>query len=88
MEKMANGLPIFRIPKISKQVQEKYDKIKNKLYKANRHWNDCKFQLNCNNLEWENPRIKTKRKKSIQFLQRKFLLIKILEHTIGLAVHY
>ena len=37
MEKMANGLPIFRIPKISKQVQEKYDKIKNKLYKANRH---------------------------------------------------
>ena len=74
MEKMANGLPIFRIPKISKQVQEKYDKIKNKLCKANRHWNDWEFQLHWNKLEWVNPRIKIKIKINIQFLQRICLL--------------
>ena len=33
-----------------------------KLSESNRRWNDQKFQLYWNKLEWVNPRIKNKRK--------------------------
>ena len=56
MEKITKGLPPLRKQKLSKKSQEKYDKIKNKLYTDNRNWNDCKFQLHWNKLEWVNKR--------------------------------
>ena len=50
MEKITKGLPPLRRPKLSKKSQEKDDEIK-KVYEANSHRNDCKFQLHCNKLE-------------------------------------
>ena len=35
-----------------------------KLYESNKWWNDRKFQLHWNKLEWVNPRSKTKSKKT------------------------
>ena len=43
-----------------------------KLYEANKWWNDWKFQLNWNKHEWVNPRSKIIRKNPIQFLQKIF----------------
>ena len=53
---------------LSKKSQEKEDKI-TKLYEANNCWDDWKFQLHWNKLEWVNPISQTKRNKSFQFLQ-------------------
>ena len=68
MEKITKGLPPLRRPKLSKKSQEKEDE-KKKLYEANRYFNDWKFQLHRNKLEWVNTRSQIKRKKVIQFLQ-------------------
>ena len=43
--KSAKGLPPLRRTKLSKQSQEKKDEIQEKLYDANKWWNDWKFQL-------------------------------------------
>ena len=53
---------------LSKKSQEKEDKI-TKLYEANNCWDDWKFQLHWNKLEWVNPISQTKRNKTFQFLQ-------------------
>ena len=58
--KITKGLPPLRRPKLSKKSQEKDDEIKKKLYTYNRNWNDWRFQLYRNKLEWVNPRSETK----------------------------
>ena len=50
MGKSARGLPPSKRTKLSKKVQERRDVIQEKLYEANRWWNDWKFQLHWNNL--------------------------------------
>ena len=45
MEKSASGLPPLRRTKLSKKAQERQDEIQNKLYEANKWWNDWKLQL-------------------------------------------
>ena len=67
--KITKGLPPLRRPKLSKKSQEKDDEILRKLYKSNRKWNDCRFQLHWNKLEWFNPRSNILRKKPIRLLQ-------------------
>ena len=42
--------------KLSKKSQEEEDEINRKLHKANKVWNDGKFQIHWNKLEWVNPR--------------------------------
>ena len=56
MEKGARGLPSLRITKLSKKAQERQDVIQKKLYEANKWWNDLKFQLHRNKLEWVDPK--------------------------------
>ena len=56
MGKSARGLPPSKIKKLSKKAQERQDVIQKKLYEANRWWDDWKFQLHCNNLEWVDPK--------------------------------
>ena len=58
--KKAKGLPPLRISTISKKSQDKENEI-NKLYEANKWWNDRKSQLNWNKLEWFNPISQTRR---------------------------
>ena len=61
--KSARGLPPLKRTKISKKSQESQDEIQKKLYGANRWWNDCKFQLHRNKLEWVDPKYNPKRVK-------------------------
>ena len=42
-----------------------------KLYKANKWWNDWKFQLHWNNIEWINPRSLTKSNKPFSVSSKK-----------------
>ena len=56
MEKSARGLPPLNIKKLSKKAQERQDVIQKKLYEANRWWDDWKFQLHWNSLEWVDPK--------------------------------
>ena len=72
MEKMKKGLPPLRRQNLSKKAKEKYDKIKRKLYTANRNWNDWKLQLYWNKLEWVNPRSKIKGKKTYSNSSKKY----------------
>ena len=61
-EKITKGIPTLRRQKISEKSQQKDDEIKNKLYTSNSNWNNWKFQIHWNKLEWVNPRSKIKRK--------------------------
>ena len=56
MKKMTKGLPTIRKKHKVRRHKRKNDKIKPKLHTANRNWNDCKFQLHYNKLEWVDPR--------------------------------
>ena len=70
---MTKGLPPIRKKILSKKAQEKYDKIKIKLHTANRYWNDWKFQLHWNKLEWVNPIIKIVRKNLFNFFKNIYI---------------
>ena len=63
MEKSDKGLPILRRTKLSKKAQENQDEIQKKLYEADKWWNDWKFQLHWQKIEWVNPKYLTKRDK-------------------------
>ena len=63
MGKMTQKLPPI-IKTLSKKSQEKDGKIKWKLNTANSNWDDCKFLLHWNKIEWVNPRNKILRKKT------------------------
>ena len=62
--KSARGLPPLKGTKLSTKAQERQDVIQKKLYEANRWWNDWRFQLHWNNLEWVDPKSNPKRVKS------------------------
>ena len=47
-----------------------------KRYEANKWWNDWKFQLHWNNLEWANPKTLIKRDKPYSASSKKFYLKK------------
>ena len=56
LAKSARGLPPLKRTKLSKRAQERQDCIQKKLYEAYRWWNDWKFQLYWNKLEWVDPK--------------------------------
>ena len=60
---ITKGLQPLRRLKLSKKAQEKDDEIKKKVYKYYTHYNDWRFQLHWNKLEWFCPKSKIKRKK-------------------------
>ena len=52
LKKCELGLPPLKRTKLSKKAQDRHDLITQKLYEYNRWWNDWKFQLHWNMLEW------------------------------------
>ena len=54
MKKIGKNIPPLG-KTLSKKSKEKYDKIKRNLQNANHNWNDWKFHIHCNILEWVNP---------------------------------
>ena len=86
MAKSARGLPPLKITKLRKKAQERQDYIQKKLYEANRWWNDWKFQLHWNKIEWVDPKYNPKRVNPILFLQKSFMLVKMIEKLILLVI--
>ena len=78
MKKVGNNLPQLIKQKLSKKEKERYDKIKLNLHTANRNWNDWKFQIYWNMIEWVNPRGKILRKEPYSTSSKKTTLNKII----------
>ena len=62
MKKLGQKLPPLKKRRLSKKSQKEEDEIKRKLHKANQDWNDWKFQIHWNKLEWVNSRSRDERK--------------------------
>ena len=56
-----------------------------KLYEASRWWNDSKFQLHWNNLEWVDPKSNPKIVKPYSVSSKKITLVKVIEQLIFLV---
>ena len=84
MKKITKGIPPLRRPQLSKNNKRRRMKLKNE---ANRYWNDRKFQLHWNKLEWVNPRIQIKGKKLYSVSSKKCTYIKAIKSLIGLAIN-
>ena len=85
-EKCARGLPPLKRKKLSKKAQESQDYIQKKLYESNRLWNDWKFQLHWNKLEWVDPKSTPKRVKPFSVFQKSYILVKMIEQLIFLVI--
>ena len=86
LEKCQNGLPQLKRTQLGKKAQKRQDLIKNKLFQSNMWWNDCKFQLHWNMLEWVDPKSKLNELNPFQFLQISSILIIMIEQLILLVV--
>ena len=61
-EKLGQKLPPLKKRRLSKKPQKEEDEINIKLTEANQYWNDWKFQIHWNKIEWVNPRSLDERK--------------------------
>ena len=86
-EKRSKNLLPLREQTLSKKSQEKDDKIKRNLKTDNMNWNIWKSQIHWKMLEWVYKISKLARKTPIRLLQRKIILIKMIERLIGLSIH-
>ena len=87
LENFEKGLPPLKRKKLSKNAQERDDLIKNKLFQYNRWWNDWKFQLHWNMLEWVDPKSIPKRVKPFSVSSKKFY-INNNDRTAHFVCHY
>ena len=85
MKKIARGLPPLKRTELSKKAQERQDLIQKKLYESNMWWNDWKFQLHWNKLEWVDPYYNPKIVKPFSVSSKKFYISKndIKAHFVG-----
>ena len=74
MKEKKKGLPPLKRTKLGKKAHKKQDLIKYELFVSNMWWNDWKFQLHWNMLEWVNPKSRTKRVKPFSFSSNKFYI--------------
>ena len=74
MEKCAKGLPPLKRTKLSKKSQKRDDLIKNKLFQSNMWWNDWKFQIHRNMIEWVDPKSTPKRVKPFSVSSKKLYI--------------
>ena len=74
LEKCQKGLPLLKRKKLGKKAQKRQDLIKNELFQSNIWWNDWKFQLHWNMLEWVDPKSTTKRVKPFSVSSNKFYI--------------
>ena len=83
--KSARGLPPLKRTNIIKKAQKRHDVIQKKLYEANRWWNDWKFQLHWNKLEWVDPISTPKRVKPYSVSSKKIYISKNdrTDHFVG-----
>ena len=58
MDKYKSKTNPMKNPKLSKVYKKKEDDIKQNLKKSHQHWNDWKFQVHWDKLEWVVPKIR------------------------------
>ena len=56
MNKLGQKLPQLKKGKLNKRAQKEEEELKIRLTEDNQYWNDWKFQIHWNKLEWVNPR--------------------------------
>ena len=86
LEKCQEGLPLLKRTKLSKKAQKRHDLIKNKLFQYNIWWNNWKFQLHWNMLEWVDPKTTPKRVKPFSDSSKSSILIIKIEQLILLVI--
>ena len=74
VDKLGQKLPLLKKRNLSKKCQKEEDKIKRRLTEANQEWNDWKFQIHWNKLEFVNPRSCDERKINFVCLKIKIVL--------------
>ena len=74
LEKCQKGLPPLKRTKLGKKAKKRQDLIKKEFFVSNMWWNDWKFQLHWNMLEWVNPKSRTKRVKPFSVSSNKFYI--------------
>ena len=62
VNKLGQKLPPPKKRRLSKKFQKEEYERKRKLNKANKYWNDWKFNMHRNKVEWVNPRSRDERK--------------------------
>ena len=70
MEKLSQNIPSLEKSKLSKRSQKEEDEINKRLTDANQMWNDWKFQIYWNKIEWVNPKSRDERKIHFVCLQK------------------
>ena len=74
-ENFERGIPPLKRTKLSRKAQDRHDLILKKLYESNRWWNDWRFQLHWNKLEWVDPKAIPKIFKPYSVSSKKFYII-------------
>ena len=85
MYKLGQKLPPLKKSKFRKKSQKDEDKIKIILTEVDQEWNDWKFQIHWNNIEWVNPRSCEERKQIILHVFKKNVLKITINLHIGLV---
>ena len=62
VNKLVQKIPPLKKRKLNKKPQKEEDEIKRILTEDNQYWNDWKFQIQWNKLEWVNPRSRDEQK--------------------------
>ena len=86
LKNVKGGLTSLKRTKLSKKAQERHDFIF-KMYQSNRWWNDWKFQLYWNKLEWVDPKSTPKRVKPFSLISKKFYISRN-DRTAHFVGHY
>ena len=86
LEKCKKGLPPLKRTKLGKKAQKRQDRIKKEFFVSNMWWNDWKFQLHWNKLEWVDPISTPKRVKTFSVSAKIYILVKMIEQLILLVI--
>ena len=68
MNKLNDNFPPLKKMKLTKRAQKEEVEIKRNLQTANKNWNDRKFHIHWNELEWVNSRNCNEQKKPVLFV--------------------
>ena len=86
LEKCERGLTPLKRTRPGKKAQDRHDFILKKLYESNRWWNDWRFQLHWNKLEWVDPKSTPKRVKPYSVSSKKSIFVIMIEQLILLVI--
>ena len=73
VNKLVQKLQPLQKRRLRKKSQKSLDEIQRILTEANQYWNDWKFHIHWNKLEWVNPRSRDERKNKFCLSSKKYL---------------